>query len=88
MNNKEIYFLIFLSLFSLINTQNLCPYKDIQNIFQYFIKGINPYKEEEIYKWEFIHCVNNYTNTTYLLRDKKINILMIMLVYSSVLQLI
>ena len=70
---KEEYFLIILSLFSLINTQNLCPYKELQDLLQYYTKGINPSKCENCsnYKWEYIHCVNQFYNSTYFLKYDK-----------------
>ena len=75
--NKEIYFSIFLFLVSLnlsfIKSQNLCPFKQLENFLQYYRKGINPTEKEENdqYKWEFIHCVNNYHNSTYLYKNSK-----------------
>lgn len=75
--NKEIFPLIFLFLISLnpifINSQNLCPYKDLENLLQYYRKGINPTEKEDNdqYKWEFIHCVNGYHNSTYLSKNSK-----------------
>ena len=69
--NKEKYLLFFLFLLtinlSLINSQNLCPYKDLQDLLIYYTKGINPIKD----KWEYIHCVNNYNNSGYLIRNNK-----------------
>ena len=74
---QNITFLIFIFLFSLypllINSQNLCPYSELQDILQYYIKGINPSqtsKDSSEYKWEYIHCVNNFYNSTFLLREK------------------
>ena len=75
--NKEIYVLIFLFLVSLnptfIKSQNLCPFKELENFLQYYRKGINPTEKEENdqYKWEFIHCVNDYHNSTYLYKNSK-----------------
>ena len=77
LKNREIYILITLFLLSLnpklINSQNLCPYTELPDLLKYFIKGINPsfYEEKDQYKWEYIHCVNNYSNSTFLLRDSK-----------------
>ena len=69
--NKEkylIFVLILLSInLSLINSKNLCPYKDLQDLLIYYTKGINPIKD----KWEYIHCVNNYNNSGYLIRNDK-----------------
>ena len=75
--NKEIYVLIFLFLVSLnptfIKSQNLCPFKELENFLQYYRKGINPTEKEDNdqYKWEFIHCVNDYHNSTYLYKNSK-----------------
>ena len=73
--NKEIYFIIFLFLLSinplLINSKNLCPFQDLQDLLIYYTKGINPSKESSDYKWEYIHCVNNYNNSVYLIRNDK-----------------
>ena len=75
---KEIYFLLFLFLISknltFINSQNLCPYTELENLLKYYRKGINPSEKEEDndqYKWEFIHCVNSYHNSTYLSKNSK-----------------
>jgi hypothetical protein len=75
---KEIYFLLFLFLISInltfINSQNLCPYTELENLLKYYRKGINPSEKEEDndqYKWEFIHCVNSYHNSTYLSKNSK-----------------
>ena len=56
-----------------IKSQNLCPFPELNDSLYYYAKGINPSNCSNcsIYKWEYIHCVNDYYNTTYLLRDQK-----------------
>ena len=74
---KELYSLIVLLTISiipkLINSQNLCPYHNLNDSLYYYVKGINPVNSTNFtnYTWEYIHCVNNYYNSTYLLRDQK-----------------
>ena len=74
---KEFYNLIVLLTISiipkLIKCKNLCPYHNLDDSLHYYAKGINPTKCSDCnnYTWEYIHCVNNYYNSTYLLRDQK-----------------
>lgn len=82
MNLKKINGLKFLLTFftlsiilDLIKSQNLCPFSELDDMLQYYAKGINPSKcdkcIESEYKWQYIHCVNNYSNATYLAHDDK-----------------
>ena len=52
--------------------ENKCQFTELEDLLQYYAKGINPLTHEDsYYKWEFIHCVNGFHNKTYLLRDEK-----------------
>ena len=67
---KEFYNLIVLLTISiipkLIKCKNLCPYHNLDDSLHYYAKGINPTKCSDCnnYTWEYIHCVNNYYNST------------------------
>lgn len=71
----NLHFLIFIFIIStnillITSSDNLCPFKDIGEMLQYYAKGINPSTiNNELYKWEYIYCVNGYHNSIYLLRD-------------------
>ena len=69
-----IFFLFLLFLFPyLIKSQNICPFEEFEDILNFYIKGINPgdNQKNNTYKWEYIHCINGYSNSAYLLRDTK-----------------
>ena len=71
----NLHFIIFILIIStnillITSSDNLCPFKDIGEMLQYYAKGINPSTiNNELYKWEYIYCVNGYHNSIYLLRD-------------------
>ena len=79
MNIRELHNLNFLILIFIISTNillitssdNLCPFEDLENLLQYYAKGINPSNSKDIYKRQYIHCVNGYNNSLYLIRDSK-----------------
>ena len=75
----SFFILLFLNL-QLIKSRSLCPFEDKENkedLINYFVKGIIPNlnKSDEYFwdykdfTWEFIHCINNYSLSTYLITD-------------------
>ena len=70
------FFLLFID-FKLINSQSLCPFQKDEELLKYYAKGViqdqpldfkNPdYKN---FTWEFIHCINGYSQSTYLIKEK------------------
>ena len=76
MKNKEYYFFIFLILIFinvvLIKPQSLCQFNTIEELIKYYVKGVIPYKNfPDIinFKWEFIHCINGYSTSTYIIKE-------------------
>ena len=71
-NNYLLFFSILFIQLLLINSQNLCPFKDDEDLIKYYVKGVIPnYNISNIhdFKWEFIHCINGYSLSTYINKD-------------------
>lgn len=77
MKNKEYYFFIFLILIFinvvLIKPQSLCQFKSDEEMIKYYIKGVIPdtktFTDTINFKWEFIHCINGYSYSTYIIKE-------------------
>ena len=74
---KELHYLIIILTITLIpeliKSQNLCPFPELKDSLQYYAKGINPSDDTNFssYAWEYIHCVNGYHNSTYMIHEQK-----------------
>ena len=76
MKNKEYYFFIFLILIFinvvLIKPQSLCQFNSNEEMIKYYMKGVIPnaktFSDALNFKWEFIHCINGYSTSTYIIK--------------------
>ena len=81
---KRIFFISSILLFlkiQLIISKSLCPFEDKENkedLIKYYVKGVIPnlnnskellFGDYRNYTWEFIHCINGYSLSTYLIRE-------------------
>lgn len=77
MKNKECYFFIFLILIFinvvLIKPQSLCQFNSNEEMIKYYMKGVIPnsktFSDALNFKWEFIHCINGYSTSTYIIKE-------------------
>ena len=78
--SKNYFFLVLFLLsinLSLIKSQSKCPFTNIEDLMNYYAKGVIPnynhtipnFWDYEDYKWESIHCINGYSRTTYLIKE-------------------
>ena len=76
---KEYFYIVFSLLLInpiLIKSQSTCQFKNNEELIYYYAKGVIPnhnltseflnYKD---FKWEFIHCINGYSTSTYIIKE-------------------
>ena len=70
-------FLLFIN-YSLIQTQSTCTFDNSEDLFNYYVKGVinnlnssnnHDFWDYEDFKWEFIHCINGYSTSAYIIKD-------------------
>ena len=73
----KTYYLLFFSLLFiqllLIKSENFCPFKEDEDLIKYYVKGVIPNNNIsqaiKNFKNEFIHCINGYSLSTYIIKD-------------------
>ena len=70
-----LFFLQFIN-FKLIKSQSLCPFQKDEELLIYYSKGVNQdqpeyfkYPDYKNYTWKFIHCINGYSTSTYIIKE-------------------
>ena len=68
-----IFFVLFLNI-GLIKSKSQCQFNRNEDLINYYVKGVIPNynissKEIKDYKWEFIHCINGYSQRTYIIKE-------------------
>lgn len=72
------YYYLFFSLILMqsiiIKSENLCPFNDPEDLIKYYVKGVIPNYNDtssniKDFKWEFIHCINGYSLSTYMMSE-------------------